>query len=108
MTVSNRVIFPAKNVSEILLLTFEFLSRLSITNEIVDSAIVTASVWSGNDQSPANILSGLPDVVGVSTVTQLVTGGVLGTTYVLNCIAITSSGQKLALNGYLSILPDTP
>jgi hypothetical protein len=102
--ISNRVIFPAKAASESLLLQFNFLSRLAPA-ETINSVAVSAAVWSGNDSSPSGIISGAASISG-TTVTQLVVGGVLGTTYELSCLATTSLGQKLLLAGYLVILPD--
>jgi hypothetical protein len=99
----SRLVFPAKAPSEILTLTFPFLSRLAV-GETISSATVSATVYSGTDASPSAILSGGTTISG-SEVKQKVTGGVLGVTYLLTCSAVTSTGQNLALSGFLSIAP---
>jgi hypothetical protein len=76
---------------------FDFTSRLAV-GETISTATVTAAVYSGTDPTPT-LVSGAATIQGAQ-VTQLLAGGVAGTTYLLTCFAVTSSGQTLALQGY--------
>lgn len=108
MTVSNRVIFPPKTVGEIKIFSFNFLSKMA-NQEFVTSAVLTATVWSGNDPSPGAIIDGAYTLDSTDTiVSQRIQGGVLGTIYQLSCLAVTTSGQKLELSGYIAITPEVP
>lgn len=90
-----------KLIGETELYPVNFLSRLA-TSETISSATVTASVYTGSDTDPAAILSGSPSISG-TTVTQLVTGGVIGTIYRLLYQAVTSAGQTLELEALLAV-----
>jgi hypothetical protein len=94
---------PAKFVGETTSVSFNFLSRLAVS-ETLSTATVTASVYSGVDASPSAIVSGSASISG-STVTQLVTAGTSGVTYVLLCTVTTSTGQTLQQSALLSVVP---
>ncbi|MGH7746159.1 MAG: hypothetical protein ACREQ5_15555, partial [Candidatus Dormibacteria bacterium] len=85
---------------------FDYTSRLAPT-ETLSSAVVSASVYSGVDASPGGIISGSASVVG-NAISQKITAGVPGTIYVLSCVATTSAGSTLTIQGYLPVLPSQP
>ena len=75
--------------------------------ETISSASTIASVYSGTDLSPGAVVSGAASISG-SVVTQAITGGVLGVTYILACSAITSAAQTLTQVGILAITAGVP
>jgi len=100
----SRIVIPPilKNVKQNLS-QFDFSSLLAI-GETISTQTVTASVYSGTDASPSNIISGAATVSG-GIVTQLIdTTG----TYELLAAVTTSAGQTLHLSGYLTITLDLP
>lgn len=99
-----RVTFEGKLLGETQTLTFDFTSRLAVS-ETISSASVTATVYSGTDGSPQGIVSGTSTISG-AVVSQKITGGLLGVTYSLKCTANTSTAQVLQLSGYLTVIPD--
>lgn len=100
----SRVTFEGKLIGETSSLVFDFLSVLP-AGVTISSASVTASTYSGTDAAPSAILSGSPTISG-SKVTQKVTVGVLGVTYLLLASATLSDGQVRQLSGFLCIVPD--
>jgi hypothetical protein len=100
----SRMIFAPKLLDESALYTFDFSSRLGV-GESISSATCTAAVYSGTDASPGAIVSGAASVSS-PLVSQLFTGGVLGTTYVVKCKASTTFSQSIDLVAFLSIIPD--
>lgn len=99
-----RVIFDPKTDGETVTLTFPFLSRMAAA-ETISTQSVVASVYSGTDGSPSNIVSGSASASG-SNVTQKIAGGVVGVIYQLLCTITTSAGQTLELAGFLAVVPD--
>ena len=89
---------------------FDFSSLLAI-GETLSTEVVTATVYSGTDATPSNIISGAASASG-AIVTQLIdtTGanGVVGVLYELLAAVTTSAGQTLHLSGYLVVMPDLP
>jgi hypothetical protein len=83
---------------------FDFISRLAVA-ETLSTASVTAVVYSGTDASPSSIISGSAAISGTK-VTQKITGGTLGVTYLVTCTVTTSAGQTLLLQGFLTITPN--
>jgi hypothetical protein len=105
----NRVAIPTKRQGETVFCPptgFNFISNLA-AGETIATQVVTASVYTGVDANPANIISGAASVSGTS-VMQLITGGVLGVIYELLCTITTSAGQTLEMAGYLAVIPDLP
>ena len=100
-----RVIFPPKYVGETSLLAFDFISMLGAT-ETIGTQAVSAGVYSGVDPSPSSLVSGSASATG-SIVTQAITGGVAGVTYLLLCTITTSLSQTLELTGMLTVIPNT-
>lgn len=99
-----KVIFPVKGIGEKVALEFDFTSRLG-PSETVVGATVLATVYTGVDPVPANILFGFP-IVGTTSATQSILAGVAGTIYSLVCSAVTSDGQILQLQGFLAVQMD--
>ena len=99
-----RITLDAKLAAETSKIVFDFTSRLTIA-ETISTAVVTATTYSGTDASPSAIVSGTATISG-KTVTQAITAGTLGVTYLLKCTITTSLSQTLALVGYLVIVPD--
>lgn len=99
----NRVEIEAKYVSETRNQVFDFISYLAI-GETLSSASVAATVYSGTDASPSALISGSASISGTK-VTQVITNGTLGVTYLLKCTAVTSASQTLVLEGYLVVVP---
>lgn len=99
-----RIVFDPKTDGETVTLTFNFLSRMA-AGETISTQIVAASVYSGVDGSPSSIVSGSASASGQS-VTQKITGGVVGVIYQLLCTITTSAGQTLELAGFLAVVPD--
>lgn len=103
-----RVSFQPMCAGEIKTLTFPFTSQMTV-GETISTQSVAASVWSGTDASPADVVSGSASASG-QNVTQKITAvaAVLGVVYDLVCTITTSAGQTLQCGGYLAVIPNTP
>ena len=99
----SRLSFGGKCANETRKETFDFISRLA-TGETISSASVTATTYSGTDAVPSGLISGAAAISGTK-VTQSLTGGIEGVTYLLICSAVTSTGQTLKLPAYLVVTP---
>ncbi len=100
----SRVTLQPKLAGETVATVFDFTSRLAAT-ETISTQVVTATTYSGTDASPSSIVSGSASASG-QKVTQKITGGTLGVTYVLLCTITTSASQTLELSAFLTIIPD--
>ena len=100
----SRVTFQGKLANETIILTFDFTSRLTAA-ETISTQSVAATVYSGTDASPSSLISGSASASG-QKVTQKITAGTLGVTYLLVCTITTSLGQTLQLSGYIAVIPD--
>lgn len=98
---SSRLTFPPKLAGETISLPFDFTAKLA-SGETISTQAVVAAVYSGVDASPASLISGLATSSG-STVSQNITGGVLGTIYYVTCTITTSLGLTKQMTGYLAI-----
>lgn len=105
MGTSNRVIFPGKYNGSTQTLTFDFTSLIA-SGETISTQSVAAVVYSGTDASPSAILSGSASHSG-AIVSQNITAGTVGVTYLLTCTTTTSASQTLLLTGLLVIMPTT-
>lgn len=94
-----RSIFDAKVSGTNVRLVFDFTSSLAV-GETISSASTAATTYSGTDATPSAIISGAAAISG-GQVTQTITGGVVGVTYLLKCSATTSLGYALERSGYL-------
>ncbi len=101
---SGRVAFAGKYLGETVKVTFDFTSMLA-SGETISTQVVVATVYSGTDATPSNIISGSASASG-AVVTQAITGGTLGVTYELKCTITTSASQTLILTGYFPIPPE--
>ena len=96
---SYRSIFDAKVSGTNFRAVFDFTSGLTV-GETLASASTAATVYSGTDASPSAIISG-SSTISDSKVTQTITGGVIGVTYLLKCSVTTSLGKALESSGFL-------
>ena len=99
----SRLIFPGKTTGETVNSTFDFTSRLALA-ETLSTASVTATTYSGTDASPSAIVSGSASISG-AVVTQAITAGTEGVTYLLQCSVTTSASQTLVLEALLVLVP---
>lgn len=99
----SKIILRPKHAAETRSEVFDFTSRLAL-GETISSASTGCAVYSGTDASPSSVVSGPASISGAQ-VTQLITGGTLGVTYLLTCTALTSAGQTLGLEGFLVVTP---
>ena len=99
----SRVTFEGKLSAETVIETFDFTSRLA-ASETISTASVVCTVYSGTDASPSSVISGSATISG-QKVTQKVTAGTEGVTYLLACTITTSLGQTLLLSAFLPIIP---
>ena len=100
----SRVVQQPKTQGETKIYQWDFTSLLG-TAETISTQVVSASVYSGTDGAPAGIVNGAASVSG-SVVSQSITGGVIGVTYLLKCQITTSLAQTLQLNSFLVVEPD--
>ena len=94
--------WPEKNPEEALVAEFSFANEI-VEGETITGTLITCSVLSGTDASPALVLNGAPTVVG-SSVLQPFHGGINGVTYLLRCVATLSSGRILVRSASLPVL----
>ena len=100
------MIIPSKKLGETVFVLVDFISQLG-PGETIVSAFCTCSTYTGVDPNPSAVIDGAATVSG-TVVSQLTTGGVLGTIYELLATANTSLGQVIELSGYLAVVPDLP
>jgi len=98
-----RVTFDAKLAGETIIETFDFTSRLGLS-ETISTAVTTATTYSGTDATPSALISGSATISG-KTVTQKITAGTLGVVYLLKCEITTSLSQTLDLMAFLPVIP---
>lgn len=103
----NRVLIPPKRQGETLLLSPWDFSPQMAAGEVINSASVAASVYTGVDAAPAAIISGVASFT-TTVVSQKVTAGVVGVIYKLLCTAITNLGQTIQIAAFMTVVPDLP
>jgi len=96
------IILPLKDYREVLPLPVNFSDLLQF-GESITGASVMASLFSGADPSPQNIVTGAA-VITSNTVTQTISAGVVGTTYTLAFIVTTSNSHNYVKIGQLSVI----
>lgn len=101
---SGRVTLDPKSVSETLFVYFDFSDELGPT-EIILTQAVAATVYSGEDDNPEDIIDGAATHSGKEA-SQSITGGLVGVTYQLACTITTDLGQILIKLAFLSIEDD--
>lgn len=99
------VITPAKQSDGKIPIKFPFADQLQF-GETISGQTVTCVVFSGTDDLPSNVLFGSPTLSG-TTVTQIVTGGVVGVIYDLTC-AVTGSGGHIYTKGTRLAIVNNP
>lgn len=99
----SRITLEAKQSGETRTEIFDFASRLALA-ETISTAAVTATVYSGTDASPSAVISGSASISG-SQVSQKLTAGTVGVTYLLACTVTTSASQTLIIYAFLAVVP---
>lgn len=99
---SSRVVLTPKAVGETKDYLVDFLSQLQ-SNEVIENATVTVSVYCGDDSTPNAMLSLSPRISG-STVTQRLTEGTRGVIYMLKWVAETDLLQIITIQSYLAVI----
>jgi uncharacterized protein (DUF697 family) len=104
----NTFILRGKNTSENYTVNVPF-SDMLLLGETIVSLVVTISVFSGDDPTPSNVLSGSPTTDSTNTIAIFtLTAGVEGVTYIVSVLATGSSTSVALKEGYLSIVPTNP
>lgn len=112
MGAGGRITFDPKKAGETIQLSFDFSSAFEDITSTINAASVTATVWSGTDAAPQDIISGAATIVTPVTslparkVLQTIIDGVPGVIYVVSCEATTASGLTAIQSGYLAILSE--
>lgn len=88
-----RITWPAKDPVEALVCTFDYSAALD-AGETISAALVTCSVLSGSDPTPAAVLSGSP-TISAGVVLQPFHAGLEGANYVLRCEATLSPTSRV-------------
>jgi hypothetical protein len=94
-------VFSPKDPREVDTFTVDFRNLLA-TGETIQSATWACEVLKGNDAAPTVMIIGSADINGTN-VSQQITGGVAGVTYLLSCLAVTSAGNTLVGSGSLVV-----
>lgn len=95
-----------KTVGETVSLVANFLGDLA-SGETITGASAACFVYSGVDPSPSTVLTGSTTVSGTKA-TQRATAGQPGVTYSITIQAVTSLGNVLWRQTFLSVLPNYP
>ena len=98
----DNVIFSDKATTETIPLTVSFGDRLQY-GETVNGASVTCVVISGTDATPSAVLSGVATYTA-NTITQNVTGGVAGVTYMIIFLATATNSHNYVKQGRLVVM----
>lgn len=99
-------VLPPKHPDETITLEFDFSGRL-LAVETLTGGGCTAIVGSGVDPSPSSIISGAATQSGF-IVRQVVTGGLPGVVYVINCEVTTSESNVLINQARLAVVSENP
>jgi hypothetical protein len=94
--------FDPKTSTEVVDLSVDFKNRLADGETLQSATTWTATVYSGTDPSPGDVISGSASVSGTKAV-QRVHQGVDGVTYCLLAKVTTSNGQELEEKVHLMI-----
>lgn len=105
---SGRVEWSPKTADETVYRYADFTDELA-PGEAIPGAACLATVWSGNDPTPQNIVGASVAIVntaGILAVAQItISGGVVGTIYQCEMIAITNFGNHITKTAALAIKP---
>lgn len=97
----NRITFPLKAVGETQPYVVDFSDLLQF-GESISGASVSVTVLSGTDSNPSAILSGAATYTS-STVTQVITAGVAGVTYLLAFLVTGTSSHNYIKTADLAV-----
>lgn len=96
------IVWPSKDPAESLFCGFDYSNALD-AGESISSATVAATLLSGTDASPGDILFGVPTIAS-GVVLQPFRGGVSGANYKLKCSAtVGPTGRVLVLSAKLRV-----
>lgn len=104
---SGRVEWTPKTSTEVIIRYADFTDELAV-NETVTSATCVATVYSGNDPSPAIVQSTavINNAAGIAAIAVVtLTGGILGTLYQCLVTGITTAGRTITKSAILAIKP---
>ena len=93
--------FPPLDPAARRVLAFNFTADLA-PGDTLSGATVTAALQAGSDETPAQIIVGLPAIDG-ARVLQLATGRADDNAYTLKCIASTTAGEVLTLTAVITM-----
>lgn len=82
-------------------------AKLLGPGEVITSSVWTATVKTGTDPNPGDILSGAPTNAG-SEARHKIVGGVLGVVYDVSVLATTSLGNKIKGCADLAVVACNP
>lgn len=96
--------FSPKSPIEIVNLTFDFTPALGTDEFIVGIASVTSEVFEGVDPNPEAMVTATPLInISGQSIQQPTQGGLVGVSYRITALALTTAGQELACAGTLTI-----
>lgn len=105
---SGRVEWSPKLASETVIRYADFTDELAV-GETIPGGACLATVWSGNDPTPQNIVGTTGTVANAAGVACIVTvqilGGVVGTLYQCVIIAISNLGNHITKTAVIAIKP---
>lgn len=96
------IILPIKDINETIPITVNFSDMLQF-GESLTGASCAASLFSGTDPNPQNILDGAATFTA-TTVTQNITGGVAGNIYTLAFLTTATNSHNYVKVGQLSVI----
>ena len=98
----DNIILPNKGTTETLPFTVNFSDRF-VYGEAINGIAVSISVVSGIDSS-ANLMISTPATYTANTITQVVSGGVAGVTYMLVYLCTGTASHNYVKQGYLTVV----
>jgi len=97
-----KILLSPKDSSEVINQIFDF-SSLVANGVTIISAATTSVVYRGVDPSPSSMIYFLNTISGYQ-VTQRISGGLDGVTYLITCQATLSDSSLVSLFGYLAVI----
>lgn len=97
------VVIQPKTPDEVITVSFPFQDVLEF-GETISGAAVAAAVFAGTDADPNDIIFGAATVSGGFTVQQVITGGLPGVIYNLQCVANGDGGHVYSKSARLAII----
>jgi hypothetical protein len=100
-----KIVFPTKDVTEIIILQFDFSSYL-LAGDVIASAVVTCTVYSGVDSNPQAVTAGFfPQIRSNNIVENGVQEGVAGVIYTISCVVTCTNQNQHTLTGFFAVTP---